>query len=303
MILSNAYLLYAFLTGKTIFEDSDIRVGLQVIGSKESIYTYGLVNIVYAFGIYYIQKNINLWQKLILIVAILSVYISLVYAFRRGTLVSLGIITIYSIISSKKAKQGIVTLIGLFIMLGGCYLIFGDILRQKGYDPIEKITETAQFATDIHNPDWDKGRFRSQEIALNAWKKNIWAGAGYDELYHYGLPEDVATAHNGIITSLFQGGIIGTLLMLSITLYFYINSFKLWNILIRVKSYEREVIKLLIVISVLWIIPFMTEEQLREKYSLSIQFLYLGLLNNIYLQIKKKKKLIFFIDRKLDDYA
>jgi O-antigen ligase len=158
------------------------------------------------------------------------------------------------------------------------------MLANKGYDPLTRIMQTATYATDIKNPDWDKGRSISQGIAIKAWEKNIWFGAGYDELFHYGLPEEVATAHNGIITSLFHRGIVGTTLLLLIFFMTYKNAIKLWRISMLKKTYEYDLYKLLILVAFLWLIPFMTQEALWEKYSFCIQLMYLGIITNIYAQ-------------------
>jgi O-antigen ligase len=268
-----------------LFEDSDIRVGLDVIGSKESVYTYVLIPFVYAFGLYFIQMRIPLWEKMLYMVSILSIYLSLVYSFNRSNLLTIFIITFYFVITSKKVSRAVGRVVAIGILIGVCLFIFGGILSKRGYDPVKKIIETAEFATDITNPDWDKGRHISQEVALVAWQRNLWTGAGYDELYNYGMPDGVASAHNGIITSLFHRGIIGTSIFLLILFLLFRNSIKLWRIVKKEDTYQNDMIKLLIVVAFFWIIPYMTEEATWEKYSLSIEYMYLGFISNIYRQI------------------
>ncbi len=284
IIVSNLYLLYSFNSGNVVFEDLDIRVALEVVGSKETVYPFVLTPFVYAFGLYFIQRQARLWQKTVFICAILSIYGALAITFHRGTLVTILLITIYFIVSGR-TKQIVFKLFWMVLLMTVSYLLLGDTLSKKGYDPVVKITETARFMIDFDNPSWDKGRSVSQKYALDAWKKNLWTGAGYDELLHYGLPEDVATAHNGVITSLFHRGILGTILLLSILIISFKSSINLWLMLCKESSYQNDIMKLLILVSFFWIITFMTQEALREKYSLSIQFIYLGLIINYYKQL------------------
>ena len=284
LVFSNLYLLYSFLSGKFVFQDLGIRVGIEVAGSKESIYSTVLTPLVYAFGLYFLQKKIKFWEKIIYIVAILSIYIVLVLTIFRGLFLMLIIITGYFIFSKGFSKQAITKVLGIAALLIFVYFVFGNTLAKKGYDPIEKITEIAKYSTDVKDPEWDKGRSISLQYAMNAWKKNMWFGAGYDVLLNYGLPEQVATAHNGIVTSLFHRGIIGTILLLSILISLFIYAIKLWTLLNKRKKERETIFKLLILVSFLWIILFSTQEALWEKYSLSIQYMYLGIIYNIYKQ-------------------
>jgi len=164
-------------------------------------------------------------------------------------------------------------------------------LREKGYDPVEKITQTVEFAADVDNPGWDKGRSVSRSFALSAWERNLWTGVGYDVLFHWGLPEEVATAHNFVITSLFHRGIIGTAMYLLILLLLFKNAIWLWLLLGKDNSYQNDMFKLLVIASFFWLIPFWNQEVIWEKYSLSIQFLYLGLITNIYMQKSAEERL------------
>lgn len=287
ILISNLYLLYSFVSGNIVFEDLGIRVALDVLGSKETVYPFVLTPFVYAFGLFFIQRPGSLFKKILFIGAILSIFASMVITFERGTLVTIVIITLYFIMSSAKVPQMLLKISVITLLIVFCYLIFGDILASKGYDPIKKIVQIAEFSTDVKNPDWDKGRSISQSYALKAWGKNFWFGAGYDNLYHYGLPEDVATAHNGVITSLFQRGVIGTIILMTILILLFKNAISLWVIIPRGDNYEDNMIKLLILVSLVWIIIFMTQEALWEKYSLSVQFIYLGFITNCYKQVRK----------------
>lgn len=282
--ITNLYLLYSFISGNVIFKDLDIRVALEVEGSKETVYTTVLTPFVYAFGLYFIQKKSKTWHKLLFISAIISIYVSLVITFYRGTFVMVAIITLYFLLSSGKSQDVVAKLFGTVLLMSLGYLIFGPLLAEKGYDPITKLIEIAEFTVDINNPQWDKGRSISHEYAIEAWKQNLWIGAGYDELAHYGFPENLASAHNGILTSLFHRGILGTLLLLSVLILLFKYAMNLWPILSRENNRESEMMKLLIIVSFVWIITFMTQEALWEKYSLCIQYLYLGLITNFYKQ-------------------
>jgi hypothetical protein len=283
VIISNFYLLYSFFSGKVVYEDLGIRVAIEVVGSKETVSTCVLTPFVYAFGLYFIQKTNHFWEKVLFLCTILSIYGSLVITIYRGSLLAIAIITVYFFFSSKNVKQTLSKIVGLLFFISLSYLIFGEALANKGYDPIKKIVQTIVFTADVKNADWDKGRLSSQEYAIKAWEKNLWIGAGYDGLEHYGLPDDVATAHNGIITSLFHRGVLGTIVLMLIFILLFKYSISLWCILTE-KTYQNEMMKLLILVGFLWIIPFMTQEILWEKYSLSIEFLYLGFIANFYKQ-------------------
>lgn len=285
LFVSNAYLFYEFLKGNVILDSSDIRVSIDVIGSRETVYNEVLMTLVYAFGIYFCINKSKFWEKIIYISAIISIYVTQVILFQRGTLFMIAFITIYLFISTKKIRQAFIKIASLIFIIAICYLVFGSILRNKGYDPVDKLIETAKFAADVNNPDWDKGRHIPREYALSAWKKNVWFGVGYDDLHNHGLSLDIAGAHNFIITSLFQRGIIGTTIYLFILILLFKNSIKLWRILKKEKSIENDMMKLLIIVSFLWLIPFWTQEAHWEKYSLSIEFMYLGFITNYYKQI------------------
>lgn len=285
IIIVNCYLLYSFITGHVVVEDMDVRVAIEVIGSKETVYSFVLIPFVYAFGLYFIQKIGNFWEKVLFLSAILSIYGALIITFWRGTLVMILVITVYFLISSSGAKQIVLKIAGLLLFLGLGYFILGDTLASRGYDPVKKIVETAEFATDVNNPDWDKGRIVAQEFAINEWKNNLWVGAGYDALGRgKALPENAINPHNGVITSLFHRGILGTFILLLIFIVLFKYGISSWFIFRKNKTYEGEMVKLLILVSFFWIITFLTEEALWEKYSLSIEFFYLGLVTNLYKQ-------------------
>lgn len=284
LIISNFYLFYSFLTGNVIYQDLDVRIALDVAGTKETVTTAVLTPFVYGFAMYFSQTEIKPWQKIVFVTAIISVFLSLVTSFHRGTLFEIGVITVYVIVSSRKAQQAFGKLIGLGFLVGLFYIMFGGILRAKGYDPLEKIIETTKFAADINNPDWDKGRSGPQAYAIKAWQQYPWTGVGYDALYNYGLPDDYSTAHNGVITSLFHRGIIGTTILLTILLVLYTYVVKLWLYVRKEKTETNEIMGMLTIVAFLWIMPFLTQEVTWEKYGLSIQYVYFGLIMNFYKQ-------------------
>ncbi|MEJ7831143.1 MAG: hypothetical protein WKF91_23250 [Segetibacter sp.] len=287
LIITNAYLLYSFIFGNVIFGDLDIRVGLDVIGTKETVSTAVLTPFVYAFSLYFRDLETVLWKKGIYTAAILGIYVELIITFHRGNLLSVILITVLYIFVFSRSRVGAFNkLLSMGVLVGSCYLLFGGILRQKGYDPLEKLTETIMFALDTDNPDWDKGRSISREFALNVWEKHASSGVGYVDLYHFGLPDTIATAHNFIITSLFHRGIIGTLIYLLILLSLFRNAIKLWSTLKTGNVLQNNILKLLVIVSFFWLIPFWTQEVIWEKHSLSIQFMYLGLISNLYYQRK-----------------
>ena len=284
LIIVNMITFFSFITGRVIITDDNYRIGLNAEGQNESIYTTVILSYVYAFGLYFIQHQSKVWEKALFFLAIISIYLSLVYSFARGDMFTVASITmIYIVVFSKKVKQlfsQVFTVLGLAIAF---YFIFGSTLREKGYDPVEKFTETVVFAFDVDNPDWDKGRTIPRGYALAAWRQNIWTGVGYDVLYHHGAPEEFGTAHNFILTSLFHRGILGTFIYLVILIMLFRNLIKLWFVLRNKSSYENDLFKLLIIASVFWLVPFWNQEVIWEKYSLSIEFMYLGLITNILL--------------------
>ncbi|MFD2937239.1 O-antigen ligase family protein [Spirosoma flavum] len=286
VIILNYYLLYSFFRGNIVIEDLDVRVAIKVIGSKETVYSFVLVPLVYAYGLYFIQEKGLLWKKILFIFALLSIYGALIITFWRGTVIMIVIITFYFLFAGSNLKQMIIRFTSFIVIITLGYFIFGGTLAEKGYDPLQKITETIQFATDVKNPDWDKGRAIAQDYAIKEWKNNLWFGAGYDELGRgKSMPINSINPHNGIITSLFHRGVFGTIIYMLILIFLFSYAVKGWILLRNYKSQESEIVKIFILVSLFWIITFMTQEALWEKYSLSIEYLYLGLITNIYKQI------------------
>lgn len=292
LIIRNLIIFYSFISGNTILVDSDIRIELDFLGKKESLYEIVIVSFVYAFGLYIINLKSHFWEKILFLTVIATIYINLIYSFARGDLITISSISLISIfLFSKTASHAFMQLLSVISLILFVYLIFGNTLHQKGYDPVEKISETIEFSYDVNNPDWDKGRSVSREYALKAWETSIWTGTGYDDLSNYGLPEDIATAHNFIITSLFHRGIIGTAIYLLIIILLFRNSIKLWPILNKKDNYQNDLMKLLVIVSFFWLIPFWTQEAIWEKHSLTMQFMYLGLISNYYKQQIAENKL------------
>ena len=287
LIIKNFVVLYSFVSGRIIFLDSDIRVGIEFTGEKESVYSEVIIALVYLFGLYTIQNKKTGWniEKLIFLIAIISIYVSLVFSFSRGLVFMISSSTlIYLLFFSKKIANAFIQIFSVLSILMVFYFVFGSALRQRGYDPIDRITQIVKFAADVDDPNWDKGRSLSRFYAIKAWKEHIWTGSGYDNLSNHGLPPDVATAHNFVITSLFHTGIIGTLLYLLILFYLFRNSIKLWRHLNKEDSESSDVMKLLIISSFFWLIMAWTQEAFWEKHSLCIEFMYLGLITNYYKQ-------------------
>ncbi|HEX8279365.1 MAG TPA: O-antigen ligase family protein [Segetibacter sp.] len=219
------------------------------------------------------------------VASILSIFISLIIQFHRGNLVTVLLLSIiYFAFFSKRPSQAFGRMLGFALVICVAYFSFGGILRQKGYDPIDKLSEIVTFTMDVDNPDWDKGRSIPQDYALNAWKENIWFGVGYNVLYHYGLPVDMGAVHNFVIASLFYRGIIGTIIYLLILIILIANSIKFLKQINKEEGYQNDILKLLIIVSLFWFIPFWTQDIIWEKYSLSIQFMFLGIITNVYSQ-------------------
>lgn len=289
LLFSNLYLLYSFIKGNVVLEDLDIRVALEVKGSKETVYPAVLVPYVYAYGLYFLQqKNIKPIIKMLFIAAMISIFVSIIITFHRGTFMTVLGISLYFLFASGKGLNILkkaFTMLAIFMV---CYMLFGSLLAKKGYDPVQKIAEVAKFTTDTSDPEWDKGRSLSQAYAIAAWEQSPWLGYGYDELFNHGLPEDIATAHNGVLTSLFHRGIVGTIILMWILVLLYKNVFGLWRRINKEpRSYTNDMMKLLALVSLFWLIPFMTQEALWEKFSFCIQMLYFGLIINYYRQLKQ----------------
>ena len=287
LIIKNFVVLYSFISGRIIFTDSDIRVAIEFTGEKESVYVEVIIALVYLFGLYTIQNKKTGWntKKLVFLVAIISIYVSLVFSFGRGMVFMIAASTlIYILVFSKKIANAFIQIFSVLLILMVFYFAFGSALRQRGYDPIDRITQIVKFAADVNDPNWDKGRSLSRYYAIKAWKEHLWTGSGYDNLSNHGLPPDVATAHNFVITSLFHTGIIGTFLYLLILFYLFRNSIKIWKHLNKEDSESNDVMKLLIITSFFWLIVAWTQEAYWEKHSMCIEFLYLGLITNYYKQ-------------------
>jgi hypothetical protein len=245
LIVVNMITFYSFMSGRVIITDDNYRIGLDAEGQSETVYTTVLISYVYSFGLYFIQHESKTWEKILFLSAIISIYLSLVYSFARGDLFTIAFITvIYIIVFSKKVQHAVLQVFTIIFLMVVFYLIFGSSLREKGYDPIEKISQTAEFAVDVNDPNWEKGRSIPRGYAIASWKKNIWTGSGYDVLYHHGSYEEVGSAHNFIITSLFHRGIIGTTIYLIILLLLFTNAIKLWFSLGKENSYENDMFKL-----------------------------------------------------------
>lgn len=286
LIVSNVILLVSFISGNIVYGDSGIRIGLNITGSKETVEQWVLISYVYAFGLYYIFKSNKLVERVIFIIALITIILFLVLSFSRGGLFTLTLITlIYIGLFSKNAVKAFLNLFVIAIFFVILYFLFGEAFGKRGYDPVAKIVETAEFAIDFNSPDWDKGRSISRKYAIEAWKDNLLTGVGYDDLSNYGLPSGTATAHNFIITSLFHRGIIGTAIYLLILIILYNDAVKLWIRTSKQNLYENDIMKLLIIVSFFWFVRFWTQEIIWEKYSLSLQFLYIGLISNYYRQI------------------
>lgn len=292
LLFSNLYLLYSFLQGNVVYEDLDIRVALEVKGSKETVYPAVLTPYVYAYGLYFLQqKTVRPLVKLLFVAAMISIFAAIVITFHRGTFVTVLGITLYFLFASGKGLNMLKKLAVGFTVLAVCYMLFGSFLAQKGYDPVEKIAEVAKFTTDTKDEHWDKGRSLSQGYAIAAWEQRPWFGFGYDELFNHGLPDGIATAHNGVLTSLFHRGIVGTVLLMWILVLLYKYAANLWRRINREpRSYENDMMKLLVLTSVFWFIPFMTQEALWEKFSFCVQMLYFGLIINYYRQMTKDER-------------
>ena len=263
------------------------RVEFDVVAGKETISVSVIIPLVLIHSIIIRELDLSPVKRLVYRVALASLLINLVLAVHRGLLaVWVLVLFVYVPFSRKRSSASFSRTLISVAMVGMLTTFFlGDTLTSLGYDPILKVKETLGYTTDIDRPGWDKGRGFAQAAALSVWLDHVWLGVGYSELDKF-VDVNIAS-HNGLVTSLFHRGIIGTALLFSVFIVCYSKSIHLWKVSRSLPHGDRAINQSLVFVSWLWLIPFFTQEMLWERYSLSIQCIYFGIivaLDEFYLQ-------------------
>lgn len=262
------------------------RVMFETTGFKNNILNSALFNLVLPFSIMYKNFDLNKKKRIILIISLLILAIAVVLAFARGDLYVWIFTIIFAVLQgeTKSKFKNILVILFVGILL---FTILSDYLNVLGYNPFTKLNETFEYSIDVNNPAWDKGRAVAQARALQKWKEDIFFGKGYVSYYY----TNNISPHNFFITSLLIRGLIGTILLTIILIIAYSKSILLWRRIKYIGNKDKSFIKTLIFSSWLWLIPLMTQESFTERYSVSAQFIYLGIicgLNNFYSQKRDK---------------
>lgn len=260
------------------------RIELDVGSYEKSISNTCLASIVFIYSVNLKVFKIKKIYKYFLLLGIISLIITTIIAFGRGILFTWVVLLFYYAIEGN-IKARIKRIITGFLFVIFITSSLGGILTTLGYNPLEKITNLLEFTLNYEDPGWDKGRGRAREKALNYWEENPILGNGYYNSFNNYLE----LPHNFFVSSLATRGIMGTSIITIIIVICYRNSIKLWKLTKNLKSEEKITIHSLIVSAWLWLIPLMTQEIFAERYSTSVQFVYLGLIQGLYNYYKEKK--------------
>jgi len=274
--------LYLYFSGKASIQQDTMgqRVHIDAINQKDVIGTanllvFTLLLALFRKEIFGFKKIVNLFLTFFIIVTIISSSLS----FHRGLLFSIVIcVLMYIVYNLRQKRIKIISLsIGLIIPFF-IFVIFSETFQKSGINPITNIVNTAEYASDTENSNWEKGRGFVRILAVKIWQKNFWFGIGMDSFNKYIGTYKASTPHNLIITSLVYNGLIGTILFIGIYLIFYIKTFSLLKLLINNKITEEDkMISIILVITAfLWLVPALTQEIQTERYSSSIQYIFFG---------------------------
>lgn len=275
-------LFYSLYTGSAEFTQ-DVegkRIMFTTIGSKETVGIANILCLTFFFAVFSkylkststIQKMINL---LLIIVVILSTFLS----FHRGTVFSVTFIIFVYFLYSAKNLPGLMTkvVIIFFVVIAVGFLTSGLFLY-LGVNPIDNLISTISFALDTDNPNWDKGRDFARILGIQVWQENYWTGIGYVYMDMYTRIYNVSYPHSFFITSLMHNGVIGTFFYTIIYVVIYFKTYRLAKFLFKkeLPNNEKIIYLGLVVTSLLWLVPLLTQEVQFERYSSSIQFFIYG---------------------------
>ena len=260
------------------FRGQEDRVEFDIPGARETVYAVVLIPLVLLHGL--ISSSVKQATSKVFLykIAIAALFINVILEIHRGLMAMWAAILIFFLPTLQGSssrifgRTALTTSLALILTL----ILLGGTLRDLGYDPITKLTSTFYSATDIEREHWDRGRMISYAAATSVWLDHLWLGVGYDFLYNY-FPVAMSP-HNLFVTSLFHGGVIGTTILVSILWLCYVASIKLWRRSKNLPIKERLLNQTLVFTSWVWIIPLLTQEATLEKYSLSIQYIYFGII-------------------------
>lgn len=269
--------LLALISGTAVIGDSG-RVGLEVIGSKGIVSDTVLIPLVMAYGLFAFQLNLSKWKKVIFYISLVAIFIDLIMSFHRGFMFTVLMAILF--FSIQSSKTSITTKLKSIFIISSILLVliigFSKVLDSLGYNPVKKITEVTNYAVDVENPAWSKGRYYVQSRILRTWLNKPWLGWGYDDVTK--RAKVPSFSHNFLVTSLFYRGIIGTILLSIILMICFLNSIKLWKISSKLPYKEKILNRILVFVTMMWLIPLLTQEALTERYSATIQFIYFGII-------------------------
>ena len=254
------------------------RVEFDVLGGKETISNSVLIPLVLTHSVIVHELQLSGVKKVVYRIAFAALFINLVFVVVRGLLAMWAAVLFFFVpFARKRSVKSLTRTVVSIVVIGGLtFLFLGDTLTTLGYNPLVKLQETFGYATDVDNPGWDKGRGFAQAAALSVWLDHFWLGTGYDEVSNI-VDVDISP-HNGLITSLFHRGVLGTAILFSIILMCFGRSIKLWKQSRDLAVREQLLNRSLVFVAWLWLIPFITQDMLWERYSLSIQFIYFGII-------------------------
>lgn len=253
------------------------RASLIVLGSQETISDIVIVTIVLLHATVSRRLSLGRWKIAVYAVAMGALFIDLVLLVHRGVLIVwASVLFVFAPLTAGWSPlHQLRTLFSVGLVLVLTLFLFGDTLTSLGYSPIDTLKRTVGYATDVDNPNWDKGRAAVLSVAISVWLDNIWFGVGYDEVQRYAGSAHVSP-HNALITSLFHRGLVGTVLFLSIIAICYWKSVSLWKLSGLLPDRQRILNRCLVFAAWLYLVPFLTQEIVLDKYSQSIQYLVFG---------------------------
>jgi len=275
-------LFYSLYTGTAEFTQ-DVegkRIMFTTIGSKETVGIANILCFTFFFAVFSkFLKSTSKSQKLINLLLIIVVILSTFLSFHRGTVFSITFIIFVYFLYSAKNLPGLMTkvIIIFFVVIAVGFLTSGLFLY-LGVNPIDNLTSTINFAFDTDNPNWDKGREFARLLGVQVWMENYWTGIGYVYMDMYTRIYNVAYPHNFFITSLMHNGVIGTFFYTIIYVVIYFKTYRLVRIVFKkdLPNDEKIIYLGLVVTSLLWLVPLLTQEVQFERYSSSIQFFIYG---------------------------
>lgn len=254
-----------------------VRQSFLVPGMKESLSLVTIVPIVLLHSFFSMKLRQPLWKVLVYLSMLVYLFISLVAAWHRGLFATWFIVIVFVVFQGSRISfSGVTRRVLKTALVFGVIILIGFSVSE-GYftNSASTIQKLARYTVSVDQQGWDKGRFYVQAMAIQKWEQKPWFGYGYEDLQRY-MPVRASAAHNYFVTSLFQRGIVGTLLISSIFFICYARSIKLWRLSRHLEPREALLNKILVLAAWLWIIPLMTQEVMWERYSTSLQYVYFG---------------------------